>query len=123
MDKGQNKAQNKDLDKNRKKMKIYATAAIVLIAIIAVSRFGKHTVEDYMKEGDGYYAEAKYEDAFDSYMRAIGIDSQAVAAYESAAKTLMAMDRQGEAEDVLKRGVQETEDSRLEAMLKELRGR
>lgn len=123
MEMGQKKAQNKDLDKNRKKMKIYATVVIILIAIIAVSRFGKNTVEDYMEEGDAYYAEAKYEDAFDSYMRAIGMDSQAVAAYESAARTLMAMDRQGEAEDVLKRGVQETEDSGLEAMLKELRRR
>lgn len=131
MEKGQNEAQNKaqnknqkcDMDKNKKKMKIYTTVIIVLIAIIAVGKFGKHTVADYMEAGDKYYAEAKYEDAFDSYMRAIGLDSMAVEAYESAARTLMTMDRQGEAEDILKRGVQETEDSGLEAMLMELRGR
>lgn len=123
MEKEQNKVQNKDLLKNKKKMKIYATVVIVLIAVIAVGRFGKHSAADYIQEGDKYYAEAKYEDAFDSYMRAIGIDSQAVAAYESAARTLMAMDRQGEAEDLLMKGIQETEDSGLETMLKELRRR
>ena len=108
-------------DRKKHMRKLYATLAIMVVIVLLFGKFGKHSQEDYMEMGEKYLTEAKYEDAFDAYMRVISMDSQVTAAYEGAAKALIALDQTDEAAEILKKGIQATEDESLAAFLEQIK--